>query len=154
KDLGGVLTIGTPHWGAPLITGAYQELLYKYMNAGWQLYDSIAGLFNSTGAQWWSVWDSIVEGLVFTKDFTYWTFARLGVVIGLGFGAPVLPQMDPNSSYIWDHNSGSSQTTESSHAPIRAGIVSWDLKNYFAGPVRAIDPDNADLVAEIMYPVA
>ena len=148
RQLGGIVTIGTPHRGAPILTNL----------PGWAAFTGTTrGLVNQVfSAFGWSTdWTSILaivrSALLVTSDYSLWSLTNLISVLGVTTVTPVMPQMMPNSAYLTTLNGSSNLSKEASRAPKRVGIVSVASNFYLAGPARAIAPDQADEIATTMY---
>jgi pimeloyl-ACP methyl ester carboxylesterase len=151
RQLGGIVTIGTPHRGLPLLTNL----------PGWAAFTgSTRGLVNQafsafSGSTDWTSILAIVESiLLVTSDYSLWSLTNLISVLGVTSVTPVMPQMTPNSAYLTELNGSSNLAREASRAPNRVGIVSVASNFYFAGPARAIAPDQADEIANVMYTIS
>lgn len=59
--------------------------------------------------------------------------------------------MSPVSSYIADLNSSDNLGREAAQIPARVGVVSTARNFYWAGPFRAISPENGDVAATVLY---
>jgi len=148
RQLGGIVTIGTPHRGVPLLTNL----------PGWAAFTgSTRGLVNEVFTAFWDTtdWTSILaiveSALLVTSDYSLWSLTNLISVLGVTTVTPVMPQMTPNSAYLTTLNGSSNLSKEASRAPKRVGIVSVASNFYLAGPARAIAPDQADEIATTMY---
>lgn len=151
RQLGGIVTIGTPHKGAPIIANL----------AGWAAFTgSTRGMVNQVfsaftyGTDWTWVFAIVESALLVASDYSLWSLTNLISVLGVTTATPVMPQMAPGSSYLTSLNSSSNLSKEASRAPKRVGIVSVASNFYTAGPARAIAPDQADAIATTMYAVA
>ena len=151
RQLGGIVTIGTPHRGAPILANL----------PGWAAFSGTTrGLINEVfsafaGSTDWTTVLAIVESaLAVASDYSLWSVTNLISVLGVTTVTPVMPQMIPGSSYLTSLNGGSNLSKEASRAPKRVGIVSVASNFYLAGPARAIAPAQADAIATTMYTVA
>jgi pimeloyl-ACP methyl ester carboxylesterase len=145
--LHGVITVGTPHNGAPL---AYNALAWLGFNQ--QVGSVITDVFNAFSrncCDWY--W---VLGLVgdLTDWVRYWMGLQIGGLIstlGVEIGAPVLAQM--SSSSPANLNSSGNLAREAAAIPARVGIANVAHNFYYAGAFRAIWPDWGDDIAWLMY---
>ena len=149
--LDGIVTIGTPHHGAPVI----QHLL------AWSSFNAVApGLLNDVlrsffiSSDWWWVYFFVQETLHWVADFSIWSVVNLAGTLGAYSALPVAWDMVPGSPYLSQLNSGANLGREAAEIPNRVGIVSVARNFYFAGPARAIAPDHADAIAATMYGAA
>ncbi len=149
--LAGIVTVGTPHLGAPL---AYYGNLGAWLSFNF----SAADLFNavsdalSDSEEWQWVSSYVLPYL----DWAFYSFADpvfSGIAGTLGFqvGLPVLGDSYPYAPYMLDLNSATNLSREAAAIPSRVGIVSWDPNNYYAGPAHALSPDNANTIAGLLY---
>lgn len=149
RPLAGGLTIGTPHWGAPL---AYQMPAWILYN--WDLIRRIGEIGTFFSANWkeWSwVYFTMASALDFIGQLSNTSVSGLIYIAGLHLGLPVIPEMSPGSSYLSGLNSSGNVTRESSAIPARVGIVVRTENFFYAGAIRAFSPENADNVAVAMY---
>ena len=151
RQLGGIVTIGAPHRGAPLLANLPMWAAFSGSTRG-----LIGEVFNAFGggSDWTMVLAIVESALAVASDYSLWSVANLISVLGVSTVTPVMPQMMPGSSYLTSLNSSSTLTKEASRAPKRVGIVSVASNFYLAGPARAIAPAQADQIATTMYTVA
>jgi pimeloyl-ACP methyl ester carboxylesterase len=139
RPLGGLVTVGTPHWGAPLVANlldlvGFNQRLYSW--AGLALGAAGAGGFDY-------VLVYVQSALMLARDIGLHTLGGLAL-LGLDSGAPVLYQMIPNSSYLTDINSADNLAREAWTIRSKVGLT-YVARNYWLmGPARAIAPDRAD----------
>jgi pimeloyl-ACP methyl ester carboxylesterase len=149
--LGGIVTIGTPHHGTPII----EHLL------AWRTFhqdtprrlDEVVSAFLARSDFWWVYW-FVEEPLRWVSDFSIWSVVNLIVALGAHQSLPVGIEMMPGSTYLRQLNSGSNLYREAVEIPNRVGIASIAHNFYFAGPARAIAPDQADAIAAALYGAA
>ena len=146
-----LVTIGTPHGGAPLMPQFYN----------WAVFQAAApSLVNSVGAAFsrWSDWSWILAqvtgSLAWTADFSVWSVVYLGASLGLDRGLPVAEDMRPGSAALSFLNAPANLDRERATIQTRVGIVSAAHKFYWAGPARAIVPNQADAIATALYSTA
>lgn len=139
--LSGVVTVGSPQRGAPLVNAIFSVLgLHE------ALYYSVSGVFAALGAQpnqWWDVYLYVEFALALTQQLsinTYYKAAGLGL---LG-NYPVLSQMAAGSGYLASLNSSGNLAREASAIPARVGLV-YELDRYWQlGVVRLFSAHEAD----------
>ena len=151
RQLGGIVTIGTPHRGVPLLANLPFWAAFTGTTRG--LVNEAFSAFIG-GSDWSSVLAIVESALLVTSDYSLWSLTNLISVLGVTSVTPVMPQMTPNSSYLTALNGSSNLAKEASRAPKRVGIVSVASNFYLAGPARAIAPDQADAIATTMYTVS
>jgi pimeloyl-ACP methyl ester carboxylesterase len=148
RQLGGIVTIGTPHRGAPILANLPGWAAFTGSTRG--LVDAAFTAF-SASPDWTYVLAVAKAALLITADYSLWSLTNLVSVLGVTSVTPVMPQMMPGSTYLTSLNGSTNLTREASRAPRRVGIVSIASNFYLAGPARAIAPDNADQIASTMY---
>jgi hypothetical protein len=153
-NLGGIVTVGTPHYGAPVLTNLQNFNFYSQDIAdsvGYMLYDFEQCASNYTDfyeydCPWYDEltyqglngYLSFVESLLLSSPLEIaGTFGTLSV-------APVITDMMSSSSYLADLNSPGNLSRESAAVGTRVAIVS--VAHHFdqAGYVRIVDADDAD----------
>jgi pimeloyl-ACP methyl ester carboxylesterase len=151
RQLGGIVTIGTPHRGAPILANLPRWAAFSGTTRGLinEVFSAFAG-----STDWTTVLLIVESALAVASDYSLWSLTNLISVLGVATVTPVMPQMTPGSSYLTSLNGGSNLTKEASRAPKRVGIVSVASNFYLAGPARAIAPAQADEIATTMYTVA
>ena len=148
---GGVVTLGTPHGGAPLLPHFFQWA--SYHSATSPLLNEVLGAFSSW-TDWTWLFPYFANALNYMSDYSIWSVFSLAATLGLDAAMPVTAQMHPYSSYLSGLNSWDNQSREYRDVPGRAGIVSVASNFYWAGPARAVAPEAADAVAAAIYGAA
>jgi hypothetical protein len=127
----------------------------------WAVFQSAApSLVNSVGAAFsrWSDWSWILAqvtgSLAWTADFSVWSVVYLGASLGLDRRLPVAEDMRPGSAALNFLNAPANLDRERATIQTRIGIVSAAHNFYWAGPARAIVPNQADAIATAMYSTA
>jgi hypothetical protein len=140
--LSGVMTVGSPQQGAPIVNTALSVLGFHE-----SLYYSAGAVFGALGAQpnqWWDVYVYVELALALTQNLGFDAFYK---VVGLGVLAnhPVLSQMAAGSGYLTQLNSSANLAREAGAIPARVGLV-YELDRYWqAGLIRLFDPRAADV---------
>ena len=147
----GIVTIGTPHRGAPVIPHFYQWA--NFQSATEPLLNRVLGAFSQWNDWAWIYW-YIEQSMDWVSNFSIWSVFNLAATLGVDVGLPVANDMVPASPYLLALNSGGNLEREASQIPNRVGIVSVAHNFYYAGPARAIAPDDADEIATLMYGAA
>ena len=150
-SMGGVVTIGTPHRGAPILV--HLPAWAAFSGTTNYLVGRVFGAF-SRSTEWTWVLAIVESALRVTADFSLWSLANLVSVLGVSSVTPVSTQMVPGSSYLSALNASSNLAQEASRAPRRVGIVSVASNFYYAGPARAIVPQHADRIATLTYSIS
>ncbi len=149
--LNGVVTIGTPHRGVPILPHFAQWMAFN-ANSSW-LASSVLDAF-SEWTDWTWTFGYVSQSIGWVLDFSASSVAYLALSLGLDGALPVAGDMHPLSSYLADLNSGENINREIHNVPGRVGVVSVAHNYFWAGPVRASMPDHADLVADLLYGAA
>jgi pimeloyl-ACP methyl ester carboxylesterase len=141
----GIVTVGTPHGGAPLVWNLYG---YAGFNGG--LIGSINDVFRLFGQgcckwQWIlsaysSLWQTIA-GLAGSS------ITQVAGAVAMNGAFPVTGEMLPGSGFLSSMNSPANLAREASAIPVRAGIVSTAYNFYWGGALRAAFPDQGDWLA-------
>lgn len=148
RPLTAVVTVGTPHRGAPLVQNFAHwhgfNLISRLL-----LSESIEAFTSSTPWQW--VLEAAFSAVNWLAAFSVDSVVHLGVMLGLDAALPVANQMVPSSSYLASLNSSANLARESGALTGRIGIASIARNYYYAGVARAVAPASADEIAYAMY---
>ncbi|HUE89966.1 MAG TPA: hypothetical protein VMO26_28130 [Vicinamibacterales bacterium] len=139
--LSGVLTIGSPQRGAPLVDNIFSALGFHqnlYAVAGWA--------FSAFGAQpneFWDIYLYVELALHLAQGVGWDSFYKIAG-LGIASNYPVLGQMTTSSSYLQQLNSSSNLGREAAQIPARVGLF-YELPKYWRlGPLRLYDQYLAD----------
>jgi pimeloyl-ACP methyl ester carboxylesterase len=151
--LSGIVTIGTPHSGAPIVSNLAAVMDFNYL--GMNLVNATFGAFPGGGA-WWDVLVYANDALNFAFNVGWTAAVELVATAGYQYGltAPVVSQMHPGSSFLGDINSGVNIARESATVPGRVGIGVTADRYWLGGPVRAFRPELADAAGPLIYAMA
>lgn len=151
--LSGIVTIGTPHSGAPIVYNL--AALFDFNYVGMNLVGITFGAFPAGGA-WWDVLVYANAALNFAFDVGWTSLLDLFATVGYqsGLTAPVMGQMYPGSSFLVDINSASNLARESVSVPGRVGIAVTADRYWLGGPIRAFRPEIADAAGPLIYVMA
>ncbi len=154
RTLGGVVTVGTPHHGAPIL-----ENLLNYVDFNATLSDRIAGVFDgfghcfgTEGCEWgWVIFqDSLNDLLAGIWGYVDTHLLELASTLGITLGPyPIFGEMVPSAPYLADLNSSSNLSREQGEIGTRVGVVSIARNFFDAGFVRVFNPEAADTVDTI-----
>ena len=150
-EVGGLVTLGTPHKGAPLMPHFFQWATYHQATPS--LLNGILRTFSDWTDWTWVFW-YVQNALNYLSDFSIWSVFSLGTTLGLDLALPVSSQMHPYSLFLNDLNASGNISREINNIPGRVGIVSIAHNFYWAGPARAVVPEYADEVATALYGAA
>jgi pimeloyl-ACP methyl ester carboxylesterase len=143
--ISGVLTVNSPHRGAPIVSN-----IYTYARLNGILIGSISNVFWAFG-QGCCSWQWILSAYAALWDFAINAAAAsigsLSTAIALNAALPVMPQMAPGSSFLTAINSPGNLGWEAAAIPARAGIASTARNFYWGGAIRAAFPDSGDQFA-------
>jgi hypothetical protein len=150
ESLKGIVTIGTPHRGVPLLN--HRGDVANFANEAWNLMGQIAeGLSSGAKQEWWNMLGDLQRNVfnvvsARTQDIL---FAVSEVLPSLIF--PVTPEMNPDGSYLAVLNSQQNRDRERSAVPIRVGIINTARSYDKAGPFRLFFSDaQADGIGDTM----
>ena len=141
RPLTGVITIGSPQQGAPIVSNVLAALGFHE-----ELYNVVGWVFSAFGAQPDEFWDAyvwvelalrIAQGISWNN---FWTIAGLGVASNY----PVLGQMAPGSPFIQHLNSSANLLREASAIPQRVGVAYVLYRYWQLGVLRLTDHYAAD----------
>jgi pimeloyl-ACP methyl ester carboxylesterase len=148
RPLSGIVTLGTPHAGAPIVTrfgewasfaGATSSYVAMVLNAFSRPSDTSWVIGNLHSLLGWAI------------GYGQSAVVDVAVTMAIDYRFPVMTDMRPGSAYLTSLNSQANLSREASAAPRRAGIVSVAHNYYWAGPMRAPAPEAADTIATALY---
>ncbi len=154
-NLGGVITIGAPHLGVPLLHQGNINDVINFTNAAIQ---SLADVVNTFSA----CWNCPVYGGEGTWDWIYDDVGPgIGWIANTSGGAlqhvlynifriaePVVLQMDPNAAFLANAlNSAAELANERNAVGVRVAIGSMAHNYSWGGVLRAASPGNGDGLA-------
>jgi pimeloyl-ACP methyl ester carboxylesterase len=149
--LGGIITLGTPHRGAPILPHFQDFVAFEGFTQG--LLNQVVSAFTHP-SPFSSVSYSVQSALGVASDTSIDLVLWLAGTLGFDAALPVAAEMAPSSSYLGDLNGSANLSREVTAAPNRVGIVSIAHNYFYAGPMRAIAPDQADIWAGVLYGTA
>lgn len=149
RPVNGIVTIGTPHGGAPLLQHLVDWAIFNDITR-WAL-DGVMRAF-SVPSDWWWVPGALKAYLKWTNGFSVLAVSEVVTMLGVQTAVPVTVEMLPGSSFLGTLN-GSGNLTREATMP-RVGVASIAHNYYWAGPARATRPDSADAIATALYAVA
>ena len=149
RYLDGLVTLGTPNHGAPLV-----DNIFHFTQFSFQVYGRILDVFDAfsecsgvleCAEQWWWVLraNDLDDWLVAVTNFILNHPWEINNTLGFMNALPVLPQMAAQSPFIQNLNS----TSGSEQTGTRVGMVSIARNWNDAGWWRVIRPESADTVA-------
>jgi pimeloyl-ACP methyl ester carboxylesterase len=143
--LSAVVTVGSPHSGAPLVRNLYW---YAGFNDG--LLGSINAVFRLFGqgcCQWQWMVSAYATLWQLAAQTAASSFGQIAGAVAVNGSVPVTPEMIPGSAFLTSLNSQANLVREASAIPLRAGVASTAYNFYWGGPLRAAFPDSADQLA-------
>lgn len=156
-DLAGIVTVGSPHRGAPLAANgplllSYFGNLIHVANASLAQLDFIAS--RQPAGDWWWVIQQAADVVYWSTSIGSWLMDEFAGDLAhfVESRVPVLRDMKPGSDFLVDLNSNANLSREASALPVRIGIVS--MTSTYGLPWRAIAPENADWLAAFTRVVA
>jgi pimeloyl-ACP methyl ester carboxylesterase len=148
RPLAGIVTIGTPHNGAPLIPQFYNWMVFQSSTS--MLVNSTLSSFSRPSSVAWLM-GQLAEPIGWIAGFGVWSVIYLAASIGIDRFTDVSSDMRPGSDALRSINSADNISREQAAVPARVGIVSVADDFYWAGPARAVAPDHADAIAVALY---
>jgi pimeloyl-ACP methyl ester carboxylesterase len=141
RPLSGILTLGSPLQGAPLVNNMLAVLGHNqhlYALAGWAF-----SLFGAQPNEFWDVYLYVQIALHWAQGIGWDSFYKIA---GLGIASqhPVLGQMATGSGFLQQLNSSTNLSREASQIPARVGLVYELHKYWMLGPMRVYDQYSAD----------
>jgi pimeloyl-ACP methyl ester carboxylesterase len=142
--LGGIVTVGTPHFGAPLVSNLISYLRFGdgLVRSIWAVFDE----FNQSCCDWRWILSNIVDTIFDAAGIYDLSIGEVLARLGLKVFHPVIPQMEPGSDFLQEINAPGTQARESA-IPARVGVISVARNFYWGGPIRAALPEHADTLA-------
>jgi hypothetical protein len=140
--LSGIVTVGTPHQGAPILNNFadYASFGLSLMDAIWAVFNE----FNFSCCEWRWILTEIVQHLINAAGLFDISLGQVFLKLGLHLGHPVIPEMFFGSGFLNDINSAGNVVRENAEIGSRVGIISVADNFYPGGPMRAAFPDHAD----------
>jgi len=142
----GIVTLGTPNQGAPL---AYNAL--RWLNFNFAASSVITEVFNAYARNcctWNGTLAQLQNWIYYVRYWLSLEATGLAATIGIDTTAPVLAQMASGSPA--GLNSSANLSREASAVPARVGIGIVAHNFYYAGPFRAMWPEDGDTIASWM----
>jgi pimeloyl-ACP methyl ester carboxylesterase len=149
RPVSGIVTMSTPHVGAPVARNAPLFVAYNF-----QVFGKMQDITNAWGAFehpfTWVLWElkDTLEGSV---QIGYDSILMLSGSLGIDTSLPVWDQMKPASSYLLDLNSSTNKAREAANIPTRVAMVNQAKNFYLGGVFRAVFPDIADGIGNGMH---
>jgi hypothetical protein len=147
RPLGGVVTLGTPNRGAPLLYNilAWADFNHYFSNAlGWLFNTVLDCVHYSCGWEWVIFANGLGTAVDTIASLHNESLLGLVTTVGVDVTMPAFGEMLPTSSYLQGLNSQTNRDREAAEVPARVGIYSVAHNFYDAGSFRAIWPEAAD----------
>ncbi|MEO5820478.1 MAG: hypothetical protein ABIT71_08215 [Vicinamibacteraceae bacterium] len=140
RPLGGIVTLSSPHGGAPLSNNFFNWLELNLNGFG--IVSGLSSSFgNPTEGSWWIL--GVIRGALEIADGS----ARDGILglsrLGVDAAMPVFQQMRTTSPYVRALNASDNLAREASTVPNRIGIINVVSDSGSGGIFRAIAPELA-----------
>ena len=148
RALSGIVTLGTPHAGAPLVSRFTEWASFASSTSSY-IAMVMHAFSRPSGTSW--VINNVHTPLSWAAGYAQSAVADLAYTLAIDYRLPVMTDMRPGSPYLVALNSQANLGREASAVPLRAGIVSVAHNYYWAGPMRAAAPEAADAVATALY---
>jgi pimeloyl-ACP methyl ester carboxylesterase len=138
----GIVTVGTPHGGVPLVRNAYGIAGYN-STLLWAIND-VYRLFAQGCCDWQYMLSASTNLWSWLGSMTSHAWPRVVSAIALDTALPVTMQMMPGSPYLSSLNGPGNLAREAGNIPGRVGVVSTAHNFYWGGILRAAFPDEGD----------
>lgn len=148
-QLDGVLTLSTPHKGAPVFAHVSDWIDFNLM--AFDLIGGISAAFGSSYDDSWWVYTAVQGVLSVATQGAQDAVLQLAGLLGLHHWVPIFPQMIPGSSYLSNLNSPGNLGREAGAIPARVGIVNVADNFYRGGVFRAVWPNRGDTISDVLY---
>jgi len=147
--LAGLVTVGSPNSGAPLVTNLY--------NVGWYVADTARSVWDAlnraidcnygwcTGGNYGFIYPDLLSAGVLDLHDVMWS-AFYTVLFSIMPGGDVVSEMFPSSAFLNDVNSSGHLAAETGNVGMRIGVTSVAHEFYAGGIFRASFPDQADWI--------
>jgi pimeloyl-ACP methyl ester carboxylesterase len=142
RPLHGIVTLGTPHQGSLLAQHGLDLVNFNYLLYNYASFAAASFGIDPNEFTW--IFIQLQAFLSFSKALSAQTISALGAAIGIGLGAPVLPDMVPGSHAINSLNSGSNLSREHAQILHRVGLVFVAHDYWRAGPAVGLAPDHRE----------
>jgi hypothetical protein len=148
ESLSGIITLGTPHSGAPLVTRFGEWASFASATSSYVA--MVLNAFSGPSDTSWVI-SNVHSLLGWAIGYGQSAVVDVAVAMAIDYRFPVMTDMQPGSPYLTSLNSSANLNREASDVPRRAGIVSVANNYYWAGPMRAPAPEAADTIAAALY---
>lgn len=148
RAFSGIVTVGTPHAGAPLVTRFGEWSTFAGATSSYV--GMVAQAFGRPSSTSWVV-TNVAPLMSWALGYGRSAVIDLAATLAMDLRLPVMTDMRPGSTYLTALNASANLTREASAVPRRVGIVSVANNYYWAGPMRAVAPEAADAVATALY---
>jgi len=148
RSLGGIITLGTPNRGAPMVARVGDWATYVFSTSNY-----VARVLNAFGQSSSTSWvlQHVTPILPMIGDYMTAMVNNLAATFALHHALPVFADMIPGSPYLQQLNSSSNLAREAQQIPGRAGVASIVQNFHVGGPFRAFAPDHADGLTTAFY---
>jgi hypothetical protein len=148
-DVAGVLTLSTPHRGAPVFAHVADWINFNLM--AFDLIGAVGGAFGTTYDDSWWVYTAVQGVLSLATQGAQDAILQLSGLLALHRWLPIFPEMIPGSGYLSALNSSGNLGREANAIPSRVGIVNVAHNFYRGGVFRALWPNQGDAIADVIH---
>lgn len=142
RSLSGVVTLGTPNQGAPIVSNLYAASWFngQISNAMNDVYRAFA--YGCCDWHWiLSTYSDVLNAVAAASTAS---LGQIAAAVTLNAAIPVSFEMQQGSGFLADLNSPANLAREAYAIPGRVGIVSTARNFYYGGILRAAFPDDGD----------
>jgi len=148
-EVSGILTLSTPHQGAPIFAHVADWINFNLM--AFDLIGGVSAAFGVTYDDSWWVYAAIQGVLSLATQGAQDAILQLAGTLGLRQWLPIFPEMIPGSGYLSALNSSGNLAREASAIPARVGIVNVAHNFYWGGVFRAVWPNYGDAISGTIH---
>jgi pimeloyl-ACP methyl ester carboxylesterase len=152
RSIHGIVTIGTPHTGAPLLRN--RVALARYYQQGYARVRAAAFSLAPRFDEWDWVGAPAAGFVLLAGRLTYSGLWGLAITTGFDQLFPVHRDMAPGSALLTELNSDANLTRERLNVPHRIGIVSVHPRSARGGPLRLAGHAAGDVASGIIFVTA
>jgi pimeloyl-ACP methyl ester carboxylesterase len=142
RQLSGVVTLGTPNQGAPIVSNLYAASWFngQILSAT----NNVCRAFAVGCCDWHWILSMYSDLLSAVASAATASLGHIAGAVALNAAIPVSFEMQQGSAFLADLNAPANLAREASAIPGRVGIVSTARNFYYGGMLRAAFPDDGD----------
>lgn len=142
RPLSGVVTLGTPNQGAPIVSNLYAVSWFNGQMSN--AMNNVYRAFAYGCCDWHWILSTYSDVLNVVASASTASLRHIATGVALNAAIPVSLEMQQGSGFLADLNSPANLAREAYSIPGRVGIVSTARNFYYGGILRAAFPDDGD----------